>query len=164
MEPSCLLTLADEWPELVPGPDTQRIAKAADLADNWLAKQAKTNGLDIALKPRHESCVLHGHCHQKALMGVAGTAAALRMIPGLKVEVLETGCCGMAGSFGFEREHFDLSVAIANLELLPALTSKPDAMVVAPGTSCRHQIKDLAERRAWHPLEVIEQSLIKSHG
>jgi Fe-S oxidoreductase len=83
----------------------------------------------------------------------------LRLVPGLEVEVLETGCCGMAGSFGFEREHFDMSVAIANLELLPALKAKPDATVIAPGTSCRHQIKDLAERRAWHPLEVIAQNL-----
>jgi FAD/FMN-containing dehydrogenase/Fe-S oxidoreductase len=159
MEPSCLLTLADEWPELVPGLDTQKIAKAADLTDNWLAKQAKAKTLHLPLKPRHESCVVHGHCHQKALIGVAGTAAALRLVPGLEVEVLETGCCGMAGSFGFEREHFDMSVAIANLELLPALNAKPNATVIAPGTSCRHQIKDLAERRAWHPLEVIAQSI-----
>jgi Fe-S oxidoreductase len=159
MEPSCLLTLADEWPELVPGRDTQRIAKAAELADNWLAKQAKAKALHLLLKPRHESCVVHGHCHQKALVGVAGTAAALRLVPGLEVDVLETGCCGMAGSFGFEREHFDMSVAIANLELLPALKAKPDATVIAAGTSCRHQIKDLAERRALHPLEVIARNL-----
>jgi FAD/FMN-containing dehydrogenase/Fe-S oxidoreductase len=159
MEPSCLLTLADEWTELVPGPDTQRIAKAADLADNWLAKQSKAGTVHLPLKPRPESCVLHGHCHQKALLGVGGTAAALRLVPGLAVDVLETGCCGMAGSFGFERDHYDISVAIANLELLPALKEKPDAMVIAPGTSCRHQIKDLAERRAWHPLEVLEASL-----
>jgi len=159
MEPSCLLTLADEWPELMPGLATQRIAKAADLADNWLAKQVKAKALCLPLKPRRESCLLHGHCHQKALVGVGGTAAALQLVPGLEVEVLDTGCCGMAGSFGFEREHFDLSVAIANLELLPALKAKPKATVIAPGTSCRHQIKDLAERRAWHPLEVIAQGL-----
>jgi len=159
LEPSCLLTLADEWPELMPGLATQRIAKAADLADNWLAKQVKAKALCLPLKPRRESCLLHGHCHQKALVGVGGTAAALQLVPGLEVEVLDTGCCGMAGSFGFEREHFDLSVAIANLELLPALKAKPKATVIAPGTSCRHQIKDLAERRAWHPLEVIAQGL-----
>jgi Fe-S oxidoreductase len=159
MEPSCLFTLSDEWPELVPGLATQRIAKAAELADSWLAKHAKVGAVRLPLKPRKESCVLHGHCHQKALVGVAGTAAALRLVPGLQVEVLETGCCGMAGSFGFESEHYDLSVDIANLELLPALKAKPDATVIAPGTSCRHQIKDLAHRRALHPLEVIAQSL-----
>ena len=159
MEPSCILTLADEWPELAPSPDTQRIAKAAELADGWLAKKAKAGTLHLPLKNCEQSCVLHGHCHQKALVGTGGTAAALRLVPGLKVEVLETGCCGMAGSFGFEKEHYDLSVTIANLDVLPALKAKPDATVIAPGTSCRHQIKDLAERKAWHPLEVIAQSL-----
>ena len=85
-------------------------------------------------------------------------------LPERTVEFLDSGCCGMAGSFGFEREHFDLSVTIANLELLPALKAKPDAVVVAPGTSCRHQIHDLAQRRAWHPLEVIAQNLEESTG
>jgi Fe-S oxidoreductase len=103
--------------------------------------------------------VLHGHCHQKALVGVGGTAAALRLVPGLEVEVLDAGCCGMAGSFGFEREHYDLSVKIANLALLPALAEAPEATVVAPGTSCRHQVKDLARRRALHPLEVLGEQL-----
>jgi FAD/FMN-containing dehydrogenase/Fe-S oxidoreductase len=159
LEPSCLLTLSDEWPELVPGPDTARVAKAARLADGWLAEQVQAGGVKLPLKPRAETCVIHGHCHQKALVGTRGTAAALRLVPELQVEVLETGCCGMAGSFGFEREHFDVSVAVAELDLLPALKTRPDAVVAAPGTSCRHQIKDLAERRAWHPLEVIAAQL-----
>jgi FAD/FMN-containing dehydrogenase/Fe-S oxidoreductase len=159
LEPSCLLSLVDEWPELVPGPDTQRIACAAELMDGWLAKQVQAGIAQLNLRPRLENCLVHGHCHQKALVGAAGTAAALRLIPGLNVEVLDTGCCGMAGSFGFEREHYDLSVAVANLELLPALKAKPEVPIVAPGTSCRHQIRDLAERKAWHPLEVLAQQL-----
>jgi Fe-S oxidoreductase len=81
------------------------------------------------------------------------------MIPGLAVEVLDTGCCGMAGSFGFEKTHFDLSTKIANLALLPALKQDPEALVLAPGTSCRHQIFDLAQRRAWHPLELLFKQL-----
>jgi Fe-S oxidoreductase len=88
-----------------------------------------------------------------------GTTALLRRIPGLDVRVLDTGCCGMAGSFGFETEHYDLSVAIAQLDLLPALALQPDALVVAPGTSCRHQIRDLANRHALHPLELLAASL-----
>jgi FAD/FMN-containing dehydrogenase/Fe-S oxidoreductase len=159
LEPSCLLTLADEWPELVPGLETKQIAKAAVLADGWLADQVKAGTLSLPLTPRRDTCVVHGHCHQKALVGTSGTAAALRMIPGLNVNVLETGCCGMAGSFGFEREHYDLSVQIAGLELLPSLKANAEAMVAAPGTSCRHQIKDLAERKAWHPLEIVAQQL-----
>jgi Fe-S oxidoreductase len=99
--------------------------------------------------------VLHGHCHQKALRGAGGSAAALRLVPGLDVSVLDAGCCGMAGSFGFEKEHYDLSVKVAELSLLPALAAAPGATVAAPGTSCRHQIKDLARRRALHPLEVL---------
>jgi FAD/FMN-containing dehydrogenase/Fe-S oxidoreductase len=162
LEPSCLLTITDEWPELLPGAETRRVAAAADLADNWLAKQAQAGQCDLEWRaavfpPR--KCLLHGHCHQKALLGVGGTVAALRLIPGLEVTALDAGCCGMAGSFGFEKEHYDLSVAIAGLELLPALKAEPEATVVAPGTSCRHQIRDLAGRRALHPLEVLASAL-----
>jgi FAD/FMN-containing dehydrogenase/Fe-S oxidoreductase len=160
LEPSCLLTLADEWTELLPGTQTKTIAAAARLADNWLAEQVQSGNCELPLRPRAEQCVLHGHCHQKALLGVGGTASALRLIPQLNVTVLDSGCCGMAGSFGFEREHYDLSVQIANLVLLPALTKAPQAIVAAPGTSCRHQIKDLAQRRALHPLEVLEEQLM----
>jgi Fe-S oxidoreductase len=84
----------------------------------------------------------------------------LKLIPGLDVRVLDTGCCGMAGSFGFETAHFDLSAQIARLDLLPALEQDLEATVVAPGTSCRHQIHDLADRHAFHPLEVVARSLI----
>jgi Fe-S oxidoreductase len=159
LEPSCLLTLADEWPELVPGPDTRQVAAAADLADGWLARQVRDGNcrLDVAAQPR--ACLVHGHCHQKALRGAQGTAEALRLVPGLEVAALDTGCCGMAGSFGFEKEHYDLSVQIAKLDLLPKLAARPDALVVAPGTSCRHQIRDLDGRRALHPLEVLAESL-----
>jgi FAD/FMN-containing dehydrogenase/Fe-S oxidoreductase len=162
LEPSCLLTLTDEWPELLPGQDTRRVAAAADLADNWLVKQAQAGRCDLEWRaavfpPR--KCLLHGHCHQKALLGVNETVAALRLIPGLEVVALDAGCCGMAGSFGYEKEHYELSVAIAGLELLPALKAEPEATIVAPGTSCRHQIRDLAGRRALHPLEVLASAL-----
>jgi Fe-S oxidoreductase len=160
LEPSCLLTLSDEWTELVPGPETRRVAEAADLADRWLAKQAKAARCDLNLAPATDRYLLHGHCHQKALVGVGGTLAALRLIPDLDVAALDAGCCGMAGSFGFEREHYDLSVQIANLQLIPALAAELDAVVVASGTSCRHQIQDLTGRQALHPLEVLEGRLV----
>jgi len=159
LEPSCLLTLADEWTELLPGAQTKTIASAARLTDNWLAEQVQSGRCELPLRPLPQQCLLHGHCHQKALLGAGGTAAVLRLVPQLDVTVLDSGCCGMAGSFGFEREHFDLSVQIANLALLPALEKAPEALVAAPGTSCRHQIKDLAQRRALHPLEVLEEQL-----
>jgi FAD/FMN-containing dehydrogenase/Fe-S oxidoreductase len=159
LEPSCLLTLADEWTELVPGADTRAVADACHLADGWLAREAKTGRVSLPLKPWQRECVLHGHCHQKALRMAGGSAEALRLVPELHVEVLDAGCCGMAGSFGFEKEHYDISVKIAGLQLLPSLTSRPEAVVVAPGTSCRHQIHDLADRTAMHPMEVLAQQL-----
>jgi len=155
IEPSCILALADEWPELLPCDDTRAIAASAALADEWLVKQVHDGQTDLPLKGRNGKCIVHGHCHQKALKGMNGTIDALRLVPGLEVQPLDTGCCGMAGSFGYERKHYDLSVQIANLALLPALAAAPDATVVAPGTSCRHQIKDLAARAARHPLEVL---------
>jgi FAD/FMN-containing dehydrogenase/Fe-S oxidoreductase len=159
LEPSCLLALVDEWPELAPGADSQRVAAAVQLADDWLAKQVSAGNCELSLLPRQGKCVLHGHCHQKALLGVAASAPALRLVPGLDVQVLDAGCCGMAGSFGFEKEHFDLSARIAGLALLPALRDVPEATVAAPGTSCRHQIHDLAGRKALHPLEVLAEQL-----
>jgi len=165
LEPSCLLTLVDEWPDLVPGPATALIAKSAHLADAWLADKVRSGECALKLSSQNaavstqHTALLHGHCHQKALVGLKGTASLLRLIPGLDVSVLDTGCCGMAGSFGYEAEHYDLSVQIAQLDLLPELAKDPDAIVVAPGTSCRHQIRDLAQRRAYHPLELLAATL-----
>jgi FAD/FMN-containing dehydrogenase/Fe-S oxidoreductase len=164
LEPSCLLALADEWPELLPSPETRRIAAACHLADNWLAREINAGRCALALQPRSGDCVLHGHCHQKALLGAGPTAAALRLVPDLNVRVLDSGCCGMAGSFGFEKEHYELSVRIANLALLPGLAAAPEALVVAPGTSCRHQIKDLAGRQALHPMELLAEQLADPPG
>lgn len=155
LEPSCILTLSDEWPELVPGAAAKRVASAARMAEEWLASDS---GLTFA--PRPGAAVFHGHCHQKALGAAKGSADALRMVPGLEVKVLDAGCCGMAGAFGYEKAHYDVSVAVANLELIPNLRASPDAVVVATGTSCRHQIRDLTGRDALHPLEVLAESVI----
>jgi Fe-S oxidoreductase len=111
------------------------------------------------LKPKAATCIVHGHCHQKALVGPSGTVDAMKLVPELRVRLLDTGCCGMAGSFGYEAEHYDISASIAKLALLPELTKEPEAVVVAPGTSCRHQIKDLGGRRALHPLQVLAEQL-----
>src|SRR5262249_9076139 len=127
LEPSCLLTLVDEWPELVPGEPAGRVAAAAELADHWLAQKAKEDQVPIRWPRRPGKILPHAPCHQKALRGVAGSAAALRLLGGANVSILDTGCCGMAGSFGYEKEHFDLSAQIANLQLLPALSAEPQA-------------------------------------
>ena len=152
LEPSCLLTLVDEWPQLVPGRETSLIAQQAKLAETWVAQQ-HTN-----FRPLAEKCVVHGHCHQKALVGMDQTIAALRKIPSLKVKPLDTGCCGMAGAFGYEKHHYDLSVNIAK-PLLQQLAAHPEALVVASGTSCRHQLRDLSTCRPLHPMELLAQQL-----
>jgi Fe-S oxidoreductase len=155
LEPSCLLTLTDEWPELVPGPAAKRVAAAAELAEAWLARQVRDGLLTLQAPSRPGKVVLHPHCHQKALVGAGGTAEALAMVPGADVTVLDAGCCGMAGAFGYEKRHYDVSVAIANLGIVTALAADPTATVVATGTSCRHQIRDLTGRHAVHPVELL---------
>jgi FAD/FMN-containing dehydrogenase/Fe-S oxidoreductase len=155
LEPSCILTLADEWPELVPGSAAKRVAAAAEMADAWFARQARATSMSLELSSRLGKVLFHGHCHQKALVGTKGSVDALKLIPTLDVTVLDAGCCGMAGAFGYEKEHYDLSVQIANLALIPAVVAEPQALVVATGTSCRHQIRDLTGRTALHPLEVL---------
>jgi Fe-S oxidoreductase len=140
---------------LVPGPAAKRVAAAAELADGWLARQVRDNELPLDVPPFVGKALLHPHCHQKALVGSKGTADALRLVRGLDVTVLDAGCCGMAGAFGYEKRHYDVSVKIANLELVPAVNTNPTATVIATGTSCRHQIRDLTGRVALHPLEVL---------
>ncbi len=158
LEPSCLLTLADEWPELVPGAAARRVAAAAELTEAWLARNIRDNALSLQLQSHATPALFHGHCHQKALVGLKGSVEALHLVPDLDVNVLDAGCCGMAGAFGYEAEHFDVSVAVANLELVPAIRANPDATIIATGTSCRHQIRDLTGRYALHPLEILARS------
>jgi FAD/FMN-containing dehydrogenase/Fe-S oxidoreductase len=155
LEPSCILSLSDEWPELVPGPAAKRVAAATELAEQWLARQVTDNALALDVPPLAGKALLHPHCHQKALVGSKGTTAALKLVRGLDVTVLDAGCCGMAGAFGYEKQHYDISVKIANLELIPAVSANPSATIIATGTSCRHQIRDLTGRVALHPLEVL---------
>jgi len=165
IEPSCLLTLADEWPELIPRGSprcalARRVARRVHLLDHWLAERWQQDPANRPVfAPAQQTCVVHAHCHQKALVGAAGTQRALMFVPGLRVEMLDAGCCGMAGSFGYECEHYELSVRIAELELMPALRQYPRATIVASGTSCRHQIHDLLGRQAVHPLEVLADHL-----
>ncbi len=159
LEPSCALSLMDEWPELVPGEMSRKVAAAVHLADHWIAAESKAGDIRLTLNKQSQKCVYHGHCHQRALCGVQGSADALKLVPGLEVTTLDAGCCGMAGAFGFEKQHYDLSVQIANLELIPAIKAEPEAIIVATGTSCRHQIRDIAGRSALHPLQVLRASI-----
>ena len=155
LEPSCLSAIKDDWPGLrstAPAGDVRAIAARAVMLEDFLEREWDAH----PARPRWGAAaevVYHGHCHQKALWGVEAGVALLRRAA--RVRVLDTGCCGMAGSFGFDREKYDLSMKIGGLSLFPAVEAAGEAEVLAPGTSCRHQIADGTGRRALHPVEWL---------
>jgi Fe-S oxidoreductase len=158
LEPSCLLTLRDETVDLVRSDDARAVARQSFLFEEFLVRE-RDRGLSLSFAAKGRKALLHGHCHQKALVGTAPTVAALRWA-GFEVEEIDSGCCGMAGSFGFEREHYDISVTLGNRRLAPAVkAAAAETEIVAPGISCRQQIQHLAGRRAKHPAEVLHESL-----
>ena len=164
VEPSCLLTLRDEYPALLAGdPRAQVVAGGTRLPEELLVEAIDAGRLVL---PAENSVsgrrvVFHGHCHQKALAGTAATMALLRSIPGADVIELDAGCCGMAGSFGFEAEHYDLSMSIGELRLFPAVRAEAEETIIAAtGVSCRQQVAHGTGRRARHPLEIIRQTLL----
>jgi FAD/FMN-containing dehydrogenase/Fe-S oxidoreductase len=156
-EPSCILTFVDEYRDFRLGGDAGVLAANSRLVEAFVADAVRVP--ELPLRPAERPALLHGHCHQKALVGTAATEAALRRIPGLALRVLDSGCCGMAGSFGYERGHHEVSVALARRVLLPAVAEAPDAVLVAPGFSCRSQVKDLAGIHALHPIELLADRL-----
>jgi FAD/FMN-containing dehydrogenase/Fe-S oxidoreductase len=161
-EPSCLLTLADEYPDLFPSSATQQVKEQAFLVDGWLADRIGEGKTDLAFAPLAQTALLHGHCQQKALVGTAGTKRALGLIPELQVKEVDSGCCGMAGSFGYE--HFDVSQAIGERVLFPAVKGHEGGLVAAPGFSCRHQIADGTGKSSAHPIEILaRQAAICGH-
>ncbi|MFN0184438.1 MAG: FAD-binding and (Fe-S)-binding domain-containing protein, partial [Aquabacterium sp.] len=159
LEPSCLLTLRDEALVLGLGDDAQAVAAQALLFEEFLAREAAVGRFAARFKPLQQPLLVHGHCHQKAFDAVAPLLAALRLIPGAQPALIETSCCGMAGSFGYEAAHHAVSMRMAEATLLPALRAAPDAIVVADGTSCRHQIADGAQRNAVHAARLLAQQL-----
>jgi Fe-S oxidoreductase len=160
LEPSCLLTLRDEWVDLLRTDEARTVARQSALLEQFLLRE-RERGLDLPFARHGRQALLHGHCHQKALVGTAPTVAALTWA-GYAVSEVDSGCCGMAGSFGFEREHYDVSVALGNRRLAPAVKAAPAGTeVIAPGISCRQQIEHLAGRRAKHPAEALWQALAR---
>jgi FAD/FMN-containing dehydrogenase/Fe-S oxidoreductase len=160
LEPSCLLTLRDEFAAMLPGSETAALAKQAMLFEEFIAAESAAGRLSLPLASRSAKAVLHGHCHQKAFNTVAASVAALQLVPGLAVETFDSTCCGMAGSFGYEAEHYAMSLKIGELGVLPKMRAAPaDTLLVAAGTSCRHQIADAAGREALHPARVLDDAL-----
>src|SRR5258705_12701135 len=161
LEPSCLLTLRDETVELVRTDEARRVAASAFLLEEFLLREP-ARGLTLPFAAHGhvgKQALLHSHWHQKAIVGTAPTVAVLRWA-GYEVAEVDSGCCGMAGSFGFEREHYDVSVTLGNRRLAPAVKSAAaETEIVAPGVSCRQQIEHLAGRRAKHPAQILREAL-----
>jgi len=161
LEPSCLLTFRDEVPDLVPGEGAQTVAAQAVLIDEFLVREHARAPLSLGGIGAGRRVLLHGHCHQKALAGTQSTREVLRLA-GFAADEVDSGCCGMAGSFGFEREHYDLSMAVGERRLLPAVRRLPaDAAVVAMGISCRQQIEHGTGRRALHLVELLNTARLE---
>ncbi len=161
LEPSCLLSFDDEYHTLLPGdPRVPLVAERAVLFEDFIA------GLDPSILPDMSGfgeVLLHGHCHQKAAVGTAGTHSALTTISGCSVNEIDSGCCGMAGSFGFEKEHYDISMQIGKQRLFPAIKNTArHTTIVAPGVSCRQQILEGTSRKALHPAEVMYRAMLRN--
>lgn len=162
LEPSCLLTLRDDYLSLLQWQGNekkqlQQIISQSLTLDEFLAQLVDQNEFQALFSKKHPKKIkVHGHCYQKSLVGMAPTLKVLNAIPGLEVENIPSGCCGMAGSFGYEKEHESLSMKMGNLRLFPAIrTMSPEEWIIASGTSCRHQIKDGTQRQAMHLAEAL---------
>ena len=162
LEPSCLLSLRDELYSLGLGPDVGGLGKQLYLLEEFLAREHQNKGLRLNLKPlAPPKGLLHGHCHQKAFGVMKATRKVLSWIPGFSYDIIETSCCGMAGSFGLEAEHYDASMQMAELSLLPAVrAADSDAPIIANGFSCRHQIEHGSGRKAVHTAILLRDALL----
>ena len=159
-EPSCLLTFRDEYPEFLNDDKSRQVAEHAYLIDEFLIMLQENGVLDLKFQDVSKKVLFHGHCHQKALAGTGDSMSVLRLPPGYEVEQVDAGCCGMAGSFGFEREHYDISMQIGGQALFPAVNAKDAEWEVAvTGVSCRQQIEDGTGRQARHLVEILRDAL-----
>jgi Fe-S oxidoreductase len=160
LEPSCLFTFRDELPAMFKGEAVDALAANTLLIEEFITREHKLGQLNLPLGPLPKKALLHGHCHQKSFDTMSAVEGALRLIPQLSVETVESSCCGMAGSFGYHADTIDVSQKMGELSLLPAVRKAPaDALIVADGTSCRHQIFDGSEREADHVARVLKMSV-----
>jgi FAD/FMN-containing dehydrogenase/Fe-S oxidoreductase len=160
LEPSCLLTFRDEIPAMVNGEGAAKAAGLAVTFEEFLAREAQAGRLNLPLKKIADRALVHGHCHQKAFDAFSPVEQVLKLVPELKVEPIESSCCGMAGSFGYAADTVDVSLAMGELTLLPTVRkADADTLIVADGTSCRHQIHDGTGRDAMHVARVLAMSL-----
>ncbi len=165
IEPSAILTFRDEYIDLADDENVavaKALAKNVFLIDEFIASEIEKGNIEKSLFTKEKKIIkLHGHCQQKALSSVDASVKMMSLPENYIVETIPSGCCGMAGSFGYEKEHYDLSMKIGELVLFPAVRNQPDNVIIAaPGTSCRHQVKDGTGKKALHTIEVLYEALI----
>ena len=167
LEPSCILSLRDEYLMMGLGHQAEIVAKHSFTFEEFIAQEIQKNNFPtrntrtkkLEFREAEQEILVHGHCHQKAFDVANPILDVLKMIPGANPKLIETSCCGMAGSFGYEVEHEEISMQMAELSLLPTIRKSPNAIIVADGTSCRHQIEDGTSRKALHVAKVLQMHL-----
>ena len=156
-EPSCLLTFRDEYRDLLTGPEVEQVADRSFLLEEFIDRETKANRWKLTYSDPRRKALLHTHCHEKALVGSAILKRVLA--EAYEVDEIDSGCCGMAGSFGYEKEHYEISLAVGRRRLIPAVEKATDSVVITPGVSCRQQIEDMTGRRALHPAEALVSAM-----
>jgi FAD/FMN-containing dehydrogenase/Fe-S oxidoreductase len=160
LEPSCMMTFRDELPAIIKGEGVDALAANTLLFEEFTARERNAGRFDLPFKPVAKKALLHGHCHQKSFAAMGAVESTLRMIPELAVETVDSSCCGMAGAFGYQADTVDVSFAMGELSLLPAVRNAGrDTLILADGTSCRHQIHDGAARGAIHVARILDMAL-----
>ncbi|MEM6517226.1 MAG: FAD-binding oxidoreductase, partial [Bacteroidota bacterium] len=163
IEPSAILTFTDEYIKLADDKiSAKKIAKHAYLIDEFIADEIKLGNINSSQFTKEEKSIkFHGHCHQKALRNQSSSFEMLNLPTNYKVTIIPSGCCGMAGSFGYEKEHFEISMKIGEQTLFPAINrTKEQVIIAANGTSCRHQIMDGTRKKALHPVSILHKALL----
>jgi Fe-S oxidoreductase len=167
-EPSCILTIKDDYPALLRGEERRKaevVAAACQTFEEFAESVLTSQDRPVQFRPGPKKILVHGHCHQRSLVGMEPTLRLLRRIPGAEVIDLDAGCCGMAGSFGYEKEHYEVSRLVGEQRLFPALRqAAADTVVVASGFSCRMQIQHFTGRTALHPAELLVSLLGEPAG
>jgi Fe-S oxidoreductase len=150
----------DDYRDLIPCEETELVAQNSFLITEFLARLAEEGRLELALDRVAQKVLVHSHCHERAVRGTDGTVAALKLLPGAQVQTIDAGCCGMAGSFGFEREHYDFSLAVGEDRLFPAVRAAgPTDEVLFTGMSCRDQVTHATGRQVRHPIELLAEAV-----
>ena len=160
LEPSCILSFSDDYLDLVDHPEAEVVGRQTRLLEDFLVQSHHEEGLELQFTQRPKTILVHGHCHQKALVGMAATLEVLNLPPRYEASEISSGCCGMAGSFGYEKEHYDISMKVGEDRLFKVIReAEEDVEVAAVGTSCRHQIVDATGRPARHWAEILVEAL-----